>query len=496
MARPVRTPGGAARWGQEVRSDMAAVVRTAGGLVRGVAVGGGVTAFRGVPYGRARRFAAPGPATGWAGVRDAREPGPAAPQWPSRLEPVTGTGGGRLAQSEDCLTVNIWTPAEVGEGAEEGPGGPGGPAGAGASAALGGPDAGAGGASGAGPGGGAGVGRGGLPVMVWLHGGGFASGSGGEAFYEGGLLAGRGRMVVVTVNYRLGALGYAYLGEEFGPANLGLLDQLAALRWVREQAAAFGGDPGRVTLAGQSAGALSVLALLALPAAEGLFAQAVLESAPAGVAPYSAGRAAGNGRRFLELLGVGPSAEGARAARDVAVGRVLDAQRELGRERAEALSVTPPLQLVAAGGLPRDLVAAARRDVPLLVGTARDEARAFFPGEPPEVLAEVTARRFAEPSLRLAERSAEGFAYRFDWAPEGSPLGPCHCVELPFVFGAGVDAGARDAAWRAAPLLAGAEPAELRRLTEEVQSAWASFVHTGAPGGTGWPAAPQVRRFS
>lgn len=426
---------------------MAAVVLSHGGAVRGVAVGGGVTAFRGVPYGRARRFGGTEEVAGWAGVRDGAEVGAACPQAASRLEPVTGKGGERLEQSEDCLTVNVWTPVAAG--------------GAGAR----------------------------LPVLVWLHGGGFASGSGGEAFYDGGLLAERGRMVVVTVNYRLGALGYLHLGPDFGPANRGLLDQLAALRWVRDNAAAFGGDPARVTLAGQSAGALSALALLALPAARGLVARAVLQSAPAGAGPHPVEQALDNGRRFLELLGPGT----AQGAREAGARRLLDAQRALAGERAEPLSVTPPLQLVAAEGLPADLVAAAPRDIPLLVGTARDEARAFFPAEPPDVLAEVTARRFTEPALRLAGGAASAFAYRFDWAPPGNPLGPCHCVELPFLFGAGVDGAPADAAWRAAPVLAGADPAELRRLTAEVQSAWASFVHAGDPG---WPAYPAVRRFT
>jgi para-nitrobenzyl esterase len=186
----------------------------------------------------------------------------------------------------------------------------------------------------------------------------------------------------------------------------------------------------------------------------------------------------GAGGEAVRLLG---------ALRGLGVRELLDAQQALVRERAEPLSVTPPLQPVAAGGLPADLVGAARTDVPLLVGTARDEARAFFPGEPADVLAEVTARRFTDDTLRLAARAASAHVYRFDWAPPGSPLGPCHCIELPFVF------GADRPAWRRAPMLAGADPADLRRLTGEVQRAWAAFVHTGDPG---WPAYPQVRIFA
>ncbi|MFI0895675.1 carboxylesterase family protein [Streptomyces sp. NPDC020983] len=446
-------------------------VRTAHGVLRGTAEDG-TAAYRGVPYAVAGRFAAPRDAPGWTGVREAEAPGPAAPQPPSRLAPVTGPGGG-LAQSEDCHTVNVWTPDVHGEGGT------------------------------------------GLPVLVWLHGGGFSSGSGGEDFYAGAQLAARGRMVVVTVNYRLGAFGYAYFGPEAAAVNPGLLDQLAALRWVRDSAPAFGGDPSRVTLAGQSAGALSALALLAHPAARGLFARAILQSPPAGVPPHTAERAASHTRRLADLADLaspapgaedgGPAASGPAGAspepggegagaggvlaglRGLGVGELLGAQQALARERGGGLSVTPPLQLVAAGGLPADLLGAARTDVPLLVGTARDEARAFFPGEPPGVLAGVTARSFTDGTLRLAARAATARAYRFDWAPPGSPFGPCHCIELPFVF------GADRPAWRPAPMLAGADPADLRRLTAEVQGAWAAFVHTGDPG---WPAYPQVRAFA
>ncbi|MFI0937605.1 carboxylesterase family protein [Streptomyces sp. NPDC021020] len=410
-------------------------VRTPHGVVRGT-VEGGVAAYRGMPYAVAGRFAAPRDALGWTGVRDASAVGPAAPQPPSRLAAVMGPGGG-LAQSEDCLTVNVWTPDLHGEGGT------------------------------------------GLPVLVWLHGGGFSSGSGGEDFYAGAQLAAHGRMVVVTANYRLGAFGYAYLGPETAAVNPGLLDQLAALRWVRASAPAFGGDPARVTLAGQSAGALSALALLAHPAGRGLFARAVLQSPPAGVAPAVPEQATARTRRLAELAGTADL----RAPDATAL---LRAQQDLARERDEPLSVTPALQLVAAGGLPRDLVGAARTDVPLLAGTAREEARAFFPGAAAGALAEVTARGFTDGTLRLAARAATAYVYRFDWAPQGSPLGPCHCIELPFVF------GADRPVWGAAPMLAGADPAELRRLTAEVQGAWAAFVHTGDPG---WPAYPQVRSF-
>ncbi|GAA0267650.1 carboxylesterase family protein [Actinomadura nitritigenes] len=407
---------------------MTGLVHAPAGTLRGGSTGA-VTAFLGIPYGCAERFAAPRPAPAWPGVRDAGRPGPACPQPPSRLERVMGPGSD-LDQDEDCLSLNVWTPGGTG-----------------------------------------------LPVLVWLHGGGFTSGSGAEAWYDGALLAERGRMVVVTVNHRLGALGYLYLSPGFGPANVGLLDQIAALGWVRENIAAFGGDPGRVTLAGQSAGALSALAMLGHPAGSGLFQQVVLQSTPTGVPPYGPRDAALIGRRLLDVLGLRPGE--ADRLRTVPVPRLLAAQGLVARRTAAPFKVTPPFQLVADGGVPADLLTGVPDGMPALIGTTRDEARAFFPGAP----AEATARLFGAGALLQAGRS---FAFRFDWSPPGSPFGACHCVELPFVFG-GPDA------WRAAPMLAGADPADLRRLTDEVQNAWIGFVHTGSPG---WPPFPHVRHFA
>jgi para-nitrobenzyl esterase len=407
------------------------LVHAPAGTLSGVATGA-VMAFPGIPYGSAERFAAPRPVPAWEGVRDAVRPGPVAPQPPSRLEHVMGPGSD-LAQDEDCLSLNVWTPGGTG-----------------------------------------------LPVLVWLHGGAFSSGSGAEAWYDGALLAERGRMVVVTVNYRLGALGYLYLSPEFAPADLGLLDQIAALGWVRENIAAFGGDPDRVTLAGQSAGALSILALLGHPAGRGLFQQAILQSTPTGVPPYRTQEAAGIGRRLLEVLGLHP--DEAERLRRVPVPTLLTAQGELARRMAAPFTVTPPFQLVADGGVPADLLADAPGAMPMLIGTTRDEARAFFPGAP----ADLTGRLFRDGSLRLAHQARSAFAFQFDWSPPGSLLGACHCIDLPFVFG-DLDA------WRASPMLAGADDADLRRLAEQVQGAWTGFVHAGSPD---WPPFPHVRHLT
>ncbi|GAA3607833.1 carboxylesterase family protein [Nonomuraea rosea] len=411
---------------------MTGLIHAPAGTLRGVPAGGAATAFLGIPYARAERFAAPR-RTRWDGELDAVRPGPAAPQpRASRLERVLGPGGD-LRQDEDCLSLNVWTP-----------------------------------------------GGSGLPVLVWLHGGGFLTGSGAQAWYDGTLLAERGRMVVVTVNYRLGALGYLYLTPEFAPANAGLLDQIAALNWVKENIAAFGGDADRVTLAGQSAGALSALALPRHPAGRDLFRQVILQSTPTGVRPYSVGDAAGIGQILLDVLGL--RLGDAERLRTLPLDDLLTAQGEVVRRTARPHELAPPFHLVAAGGVPADLTTGAREEAPTLIGTSRDEARAFLP----QAAAELTTRLFRDGSLRLAGQARSAHVYQFDWSPPGSPFGACHCIELPFVFG-------NLHAWHAAPMLAGAEPAQLDRLVADVQRAWAAFVHDGSPG---WPAFPHVQHIT
>ncbi|MEW6269404.1 MAG: carboxylesterase family protein, partial [Thermodesulfobacteriota bacterium] len=215
------------------------VVETTHGRVRGV-VHAGHVAYLGLRYAMPpvgpRRFTAPAPAEPWAGVQEAERFGFACPQPPSVL-PGMEPG----PQGEDCLFLNVYAPRGGG-------------------------------------------GR--KPVLVWLHGGGFSAGSAAQAIYDGGRLAARGDAVVVTVNYRLGPLGFLHLpalGADVPGAvdDPGLLDQLAALAWVRDNAAAFGGDPGNVTIFGESAGAMSVATLVACPAARGLVRRAIAQSGAA-----------------------------------------------------------------------------------------------------------------------------------------------------------------------------------------------------------------------
>jgi para-nitrobenzyl esterase len=224
------------------------VVETATGKIRG-SVAGGIHAFKGIPYGAstagANRFRPPQPVAAWSSVRDVLAYQSKAPQSPAQVKrraemdnilgPVDGS-----PESEDCLTLNIWTRGIAGK----------------------------------------------RPVMVWLHGGAFAYGSGNRAVTDGANLARRGDVVVVSVNHRLNICGYLHLedvaGERFaGSGNAGSLDMVRALEWVRDNIAAFGGDPGCVTIFGESGGGGKVSALLVMPGAKGLFHRAVIQSGAA-----------------------------------------------------------------------------------------------------------------------------------------------------------------------------------------------------------------------
>lgn len=261
------------------------LVQTRRGPVRGVTEGG-LAVFRGLPFARPPvgplRFRPPVPPEPWSSVRDAARFGPSALQNGALVGPLMSLGISRTG--EDCLYLNIWTP---------------------------------------------GADRGRRPVLVWIHGGAFILGSGSQMLYNGGPLARRGDVVVVTINYRLGALGFLRLRDRFGerlPAtgNEGLLDQVAALEWVRDEIAAFGGDPGNVTIFGESAGAMSCATLLVMPRARGLFRRAILQS---GAANYLWPRdvAARLADRMLADLAVG-SPEELRAATPASL---LAAQRRL-----------------------------------------------------------------------------------------------------------------------------------------------------------------------
>jgi len=449
----------------------------------------GLYVFRGVPYARpptgALRFRAPEPPVPWSGVRPALTPGPTAPQ-------VLGLMRDLVAQDEDCLQLNVWSPKLTGS----------------------------------------------RPVLVFIHGGAFTSGACTHPMYDGGALARRGDVVVVSFNYRLGALGFADLSalgdERFGAdSNVGLRDQLAALRWVQAHIADFGGDPGQVTVFGQSAGAMSVAALLTSPASEGLFTRAIAQSG-AGHHALARSQAAGVAERLLDALGIGPH-ELARL-RELPAAAIAAAQAACITTRTHIGVPEKPLHNGAMGLMPvidGDLLpelpalAAARgagSDVPLLLGSTRDEQRfwifmsdpnkrsldddallrvldARVPGRAREVCAAYRAllarpgllpwhlfsaietdRVFAVPAQRLSEARVRApaavpagtYLYHFDWRGplfEGE-LGACHTMDVPFVLGT-VDEGF-------GRVFTGGGAAA-RALADRMMDAWIAFARSGDP---------------
>lgn len=418
-----------------------------GGQLRGETGEDGLTAYRGIPYARAARFAPPEPAPPWTGVRDATRHGPMSPQPPFRPGSVTGEPP-PAPQSEDCLNLTVLTSGTAGPK---------------------------------------------KPVLVWIHGGAYVTGSAAMQFYQGRRLAAEGEVVFVGINYRLGALGYLKL-DGVSPGNLGLLDQIAALRWVRDNIEAFGGDPAAVTVVGQSAGAHSIVCLMAAPAARGLFHRAIVQSAPLGLGIAGKRTADRTARFFTAALRADP--------RTATVPEILAAQAKAIARAAGpgGLYSVPPFCPAAdtepLPGSARWLGDAAARahDVAVLIGTTRDEMNAFLNGKPELAPLEafspvrkgldgakkaVTKFVFETPSRKFADRlvAAGGkvFSYRFDWSAPGSGFGACHCIDLPFLFG---DAES----WAAAPMLAGTEWDELSDLGHRLRQAWISFTRTGFPG--------------
>ncbi|MEU3568344.1 carboxylesterase family protein [Kitasatospora sp. NPDC036755] len=431
--------------------------------------------FRGIRYARppvgALRFAAPAEPEPWDGVREATAFGPVVPQ--SGPLPAESAGA---SEATDWLTLNVCTPDP---------------------------------------------GAGGLPVLVWIHGGGFISGTAGDPLYDPTVLASAG-LVVVSVNYRVGAEGFALL--EGAPANRAFLDQVAALRWVARNIARFGGDPDLVTVAGQSAGAGSVAALLTMDRARGLFRRAVAHSVPGN--HCTPALAAEVTAELAKLLGTAPTAA---ALAEVHPWRLASAVTELGAalparaarwgRLAQGGIATVPV--VDGEVLPGSPWSALTEGVDLLVGHTRDEFRLFavlsgrhgafteeearrtleffaphpggpeayrsaFPGATPSELLEAVQSDalFRVPSLRLAEANtaAGGTSHLFELALPapalGGVLGACHGLDVPLAFGT-LDAPL------ARQSLGDTPPPEAVRVSEELRRAWVRFATTGDPG---WPA--------
>ena len=457
--------------------------KTISGAVRG-SLANGVARFLGIPYAAApfgaNRFRPAQPHAGWSGVRDALELGATAPAppYPKGFRDVLPEP---VIAGEEILNLNVWAPEGVT----------------------------------------------GAPVMVWIHGGAFVNGSNAVPVYDGTAFA-RDGVVLVSINYRLGAEGFLTLPD--GPANLGLLDQVAALTWVRDNIAAFGGDPDQVTIFGESAGAMSVGTLLAMPAAEGLFHRAILQSGAAHHA-YSLETAGKITSLIAEQVGMAP-AELAQVAPERLVRAHVELLTEMrnapdparfGEAASTLLIYVPVVDGETLPGRPLDLIAAgSARGVDVLIGTTHDEVhlftvaggmtefltdevvdglvgamglpdgaadryRAARPGGAPwETLSDaMTDQIFRIPAIRLAEAHGRAWMYEFDWAVPalGGQLGACHAAEIGFVFDS----------LAAAVRMNG--PDAPQELADAMHGAWVAFAGTGDPGWERYGDARNVRTF-
>ncbi|MFE5342070.1 carboxylesterase family protein [Isoptericola sp. NPDC056578] len=400
----------------------------------------------GIPYARADRFERPVPVPDRVAPYEATQWSPACPQAPVPfLEEVLGAPGAGVPGDEHCQRLSVTMPADLPADVR--------------------PDD-----------------R--LPVMVWIHGGSYTSGAGDLPIMDPRPLVAEQRVVVVSVTYRLGLLGYLGDGGPERPANLGLLDQLEALRWVHRNIAAFGGDPGRVTVFGQSAGGDAVAHLLAVPAAAALVSRAIVQSAPLGI---SRGRARMNAAMARAAAGISPRtpvadvvAAEARVAR-AATGAGLRAAMPFGTQYGH--DPLPPEDEVDAAW------DAAAPQVALLVGSTAEEARLFVrripavrrlaalpvvgPGMRRAMVAAVTAAVYGRPARRFAARhaAAGGTAYRYvvTWGAPGNPWGAAHTVDLPLLFG-------DEKAWATAALTDGASWDDLQRSARRVRAVWGAFA--------------------
>ena len=444
----------------------------------------GVTRFAGIPFAKPPvgklRWRMPEAAEPWAGVRDGTRFATVCPQAPTQLEMLMGTTMGE--QAEDCLYLNVWTPGC--DGAKR-------------------------------------------PVMVWIHGGAFMIGAGSQGIYNGEALAARD-VVIVTINYRLASFGFLDLFDASGGAlpgtgAEGLADQILALHWVKQNIAEFGGDPDNVTIFGESAGGMSVGALLAAPAARGLFHKAIAQSGAAHIG-YDRERAARVGRAVLDELGL--VANDAKQALDAPYGALVRAQIAVQADAREgkntrklgSLPFQPTIEGQILQGEPIDAVrAGAAAGIPLLTGTTREEWKLFSAPNPatrlmsaksftarieraagdaaPEILAAyehgsvferfnafMTDKMFTMPCIRLLEAQgahAPVYGYRFDWKSKllGGIMGACHAMELGFVFGTYRE--------RMAGAFFGKGP-DADALSNAMIDAWTNFAKTGAPDAD-WP---------
>ncbi len=467
------------------------VVATRQGPVRGYEAEG-LQIFKGLRYAAPPlgelRFSPPKPLAPWSGPIDAVSLG--APAIQAAVPPGEITGGrgagdppapGQPGTAEDCLFLNVWTP-----GADDAK----------------------------------------RPVMVWLHGGGFGAGSGGAAMYDGAALARRGDVVIVTVNHRLNVFGYLHLAELGGhpsSGQSGMLDIVAALEWVRDNIAAFGGDPANVTIFGESGGGAKVSMLLAMPASKGLFHRAIVQSGP-GVRAVTAERATASARSLLSALSIEPG--DLAKLYSLPIETIHAAAASLAGKDTLMSAFSPCVDGVALPRHPFDPDAPATAlDVPVMIGTNKDETTLFeftdpkfgqlteadlakrskaaagdkaealvaalreiYPDYSPTYLASAarTATMFWIDSVNLAERKAAqggapAYMYQLTWetpAAHGKLKSP-HAVEIPLVFD-NVEAARSFVGRGEAP----------QAMADLMAPAWLAFARTGDPNTPALPAWP------
>jgi len=440
----------------------------------------GLYIFRGIPYASPpvgdRRWMPPTPPLPWADIKPAKKFTPIAPQPVNQMGTMIGLAAPET-QSEDCLYLNVWSP-----GLDDKK----------------------------------------RPVMVWLHGGAFSMGSGSSSLHPGNILAKRGDVVVVSLNYRLGSLGFFHLktvtdGRIPSTGTEGLLDQIAALKWVQDDIAAFGGDPQNVTVFGESAGGMSIGCLLAMPLARGLFHKAILQSGSNTVKSIS--QAVELSEIFLEILGL--KARDAEALKALPVERLIKAQQELSvqmlKKHVRGAVLKPVIDGETIFKYPVDAVReGSAGNVPIIVGSNLEEARILTRGDedletlteegmtrrltqmiPAEsapaiikdfrevrrsrgqdispgamIVAMQTYLQFRVPAVRMVEaqcsRDVSAYNYLFTWKSAVPALGACHALDVGFVF------GYLNTAFH------GCGP-EAEKLAAFMQDSWIAFARTGNP---------------
>ena len=454
--------------------------------------------FLGIPYAAppvgTLRFCAPQSPTGWEDVREASEFSASCLQKESNVQGMAADG----PLSEDCLYLNVFTPKADGKK---------------------------------------------RPVMFWIHGGGYIYGSSNSPTYNGGPLAERGDVVVVSINYRLGLFGYLYLGGHGGKdwgasANCGQLDQIAALRWVQENITVFGGDPSNVTIFGESAGAGAVITLMAMPEARPLFHRAISQSGSVNSIQQSED-AARTTEDFLKEVGIDPA--DTQKLQELPAETILEAQPSLPMDfngpMRGGLRLTPVVDDDTLPRHPAELFKSGEMtEIPFLIGSNRDEIKLFKDPTQVKPIADETLEKivgsfksmfsvaeakevidtykqsrearglpqdnvnildaiisdsmFKMPSIRIAESHGQAFVYLFTYespALKGA-LGACHALEMAFVFGT--------LHTQFEPRFTGTGP-EAEKLSELMMDAWLAFARNGSPNHTGldeWPVYDPARR--